>query len=78
MTAHYLLCQILKMSQYQLLQTASPDAVVRLQSTSLASESEEIQKIYFRKQSHSSIDSFLTFCLKHDRESHSGGLLLQV
>ena len=66
------------MSQYQLLQTASPDAIVRLQSTSLASESETIQKIYFGKQAHGSIDSFLKFHLKYDGESQAGGLLLQV
>ena len=66
------------MSQYQLLQTASPDAIVRLQSTSLASDSERIQKIYFGKQIHGSIDSFLGFHLKHIRESKTGGLLLQV
>ena len=66
------------MSKYQLLQTASPDAIVRLQSTSLAGESDTIQKIYFAKQDHSSIDSFLAFHLKHDRESQTGGLLLQV
>jgi adenosylmethionine-8-amino-7-oxononanoate aminotransferase len=70
--------QILKMSQYQLLQTASPDAIVRLQSTSLARESETLQKIYFGKQAHGSIEFFLKFHLKYNRESHSAGLLLQV
>lgn len=70
--------QILKMSQYQLLQTASPDAIVRLQSTSLVHESEILQKVYFGKQAHGSIDFFLKFYLKYNRESHSAGLLLQV
>ena len=66
------------MSQYRLLQTASPDAIVRLQRTELASESEEIHAIYFGKQLHSSLDDFLMLHLKCDKDSKSGGLLLQV
>lgn len=72
------MCQVLRLSQYQLLQTASPDAIVRLQRTELASESETIQQIYFKKQHHNSVDDFLEFHLKLSGNSQSVGLLMQV
>ena len=72
------LLQVLKLSQYQLLQTASPDAIVRLQRTNLARECEQLQQIYFGQQHHSSLNRFLAHHLKRDGDAQSGGLLLQV
>ena len=70
--------QVLKLSQYYLLQTASPDAMVRLQKTSLARESEVLQQIYYGRQHHSSLDNFLAYHLKFDGNEQPVGKLLQV
>ena len=70
--------QVLKLSQYYLLQTASPDAMVRLQNTSLARESEVLQQIYYGRQHHSSLDNFLAYHLKCDGDAQPVGMLLQV
>ncbi len=56
-----------------MLQTASPDAIMRLENTELADEKREIERIYFKKQHHNSIEDFL---INH---VHSlVGLLMQV
>ncbi len=68
--------QVLQLSKYFLLQMTSPDAVYRLQRTPLAHSLKEIQKIYFQKQHHSSIEDFLNHHM-HSDESESG-LLMQV
>ena len=72
----FLSFQVLKFSQYLLLQTAAPDAIVRLKSTKLASEQAEIQKIYFKEQHHESMEDFLIHHV-HENDTHSG-LLMQV
>ncbi len=64
------------MSKYLLLQTASPDAVVRLVKTVLANEKKEIKRIYFQQQHHESLEDFLNH---HVHGSHGqDGLLMQV
>ena len=70
--------QVLQLSKYFLLQTASPDAICRLQCTPLTRfhSLKEIQEIYFHKQHHSSIEDFLNHHM-HSDESESG-LLMQV
>lgn len=70
--------QVLKLSQYYLLQTASPDAMVRLQKTSLANKSKVLQQIYFERQHHSSLENFLAYHLKFDGDAQPVGMLLQV
>lgn len=65
--------QVLKVSKYLLLQTAAPDAIVRLERTALAGEKKEIEDIYFHHQHHSSIEDFLDH---HVNSKHP--LLMQV
>ena len=65
------------MSQYLLLQTASPDALVRLEYTSLADQREELSRIYFQEQHHNSIQDFLAHHLEM-KSIRGGGLLMQV
>ncbi len=65
---------MLTLSKYFLLQTAPPDAIVRLERTDLADESKVIKQIYFEQQSHESIDNFLNYHVQDQRE----GLLMQV
>ena len=59
-----------------MLQTASPDAIVRLACTVLADEKDAINRIYSEEQHHKSIVGFLSHFL-HDSDME-GGLLLQV
>ena len=66
---------MLPLSQFLLLQTASPDAIVRLQNTVLE-ERKEIEEVYFTKLHHQSVEEFLTDQL--DRCRTKGGLLIQV
>ena len=63
------------MSQYLLLQTASPDALIRLQHTPLADQLTDLLEMY-DSQHHTSIDDFLN----HNLVGNEGkaGLLLQV
>ena len=68
--------QVLRISKHLLLQTAAPEAIVRLKRTPLADERELIKKIYFEDQHHNSIKDFLTYHV-HQRDSQSG-LLMQV
>lgn len=64
------------MSKYLLLQTASPDAVVRLEKTVLVDEKMEVKRIYFQQQHHESLEDFLNH---HVHGSHGqDGLLMQV
>ena len=74
---HVSICpQILNLSKYLLLQTASPDAIVRLERTDLADEKKEIEQIYFEQQYHNSIEDFL---VHHIHGLHRDfGLLMQV
>ena len=67
--------QVLLLSQFLLLQTAAPDAIVRLQNTSLEKR-ELVEDIYFKKQHHHSIEEFLIDQLKWC--DGKGGLLIQV
>ena len=69
--------QVLKMSQYLLLQTASPDALVRLEYTQLADQREELSRIYFQEQHHNSIEDFLAHHIQANN-TQGGGLLMQV
>lgn len=64
------------MSKFLLLQTASPDAIVRLECTVLADEKDSINRIYSEEQHHKSMTEFLRHFM---HGSHTeGGLLLQV
>ena len=70
------LFQILKLSKFLLLETASPDSIVRLRNTKLVEETKAIKKIYFEQQHHHSINDFLTYQV-HSNHRDSG-LLMQV
>ena len=65
-----------------LLQCATPDAVARLPSTSLAGEASDIWDKYFCQQQHSSLASYLSYVLNHQdpvlEKRRKDGLLLQV
>ena len=65
------------MSQYLLLQTASPDALVRLEYTQLADQREELSRLYFQEQHHNSIEDFLAHHIQMNN-TQGGGLLMQV
>ena len=56
---------VLLRSQHLLLQMASPDALVRLKDTPLASSAKESSKVYFTEQHHGSIRKFLSHHLKN-------------
>ena len=64
------------MSKYLLLETAAPDAIVRLEHTALADKKREIKDIYFQQQHHSSIEDFLNHHVNGKRAD--SGLLMQV
>jgi hypothetical protein len=66
---------VLPLSQFLLLQTAAPDAIVRLQNTALE-EQEAIKEMYFKKLHLHSIEEFLIDQLQ--RCEGKGGLLIQV
>ena len=55
--------QVLKRSQYLLLQTAHPDALIRLEHSPLADQREELVRLYFQ-QHHSSLEDFLAHHLQ--------------
>ena len=65
---------VLQRSQYLLLQMATPDALVRLQHTALASNAKELTLTYFTKQHHGSISDFLRHYLKDVSNSEYGSL----
>ena len=61
---------------------ASPDAIARLPASNIKDEAEEIWKIYFNEQQHSSLAAFMSHVLQYD-DSHlekkrQEGLLVQV
>jgi len=74
---HHTYFQVLKTSQYLLLQTASPDALFRLEYTPLADQREELSRIYFQEQRHNSLEDFLAHHIRRNN-TQEGGLLMQV
>ena len=74
-SCYFLPEQVLPLSQFLLLQTAAPDAIVRLQNTVLE-EQEAIKEMYFKKLHLHSIEDFLTDQLRQCEGK--GGLLIQV
>ena len=70
------LSQVIQLSQCLLLQTASPDAFVRLENTSLADQQAVLLKLYNEVQHHASLEDFLEHHL--NQSGLQGGLLLQV
>lgn len=68
--------QVLKRSQYLLLQTASPDALVRLKHSPLADQREELLRVYFQ-QHHGSLEDFLAHHLQMNG-TQGESLLMQV
>lgn len=64
------------MSKFLLLQTASPDAIVRLECTALSHKKDDINKIYSEEQYHRSMTEFLRNFVQNNKLE--GGLLLQV
>ena len=73
---HFL--QVLRLSQYLLLQIASDDALIRLKRTSLADQQKEFMQLYFSEQHHDSIVDFVYHHIKDDNDGNSDGLLMQV
>ncbi len=66
MHAQLFCIQVLKLSQFLLLQTAADDAIVRLQNSAFPEE--EIVRLtswYFRHQQHTSIGEFLHYNCNH-------------
>ena len=63
-------------SKWLLLQTASPAALIRLRSSSLRSEVQGLNDIYFHHQYHSSLREFLSNKLIESAPTE--GLLIQV
>lgn len=60
-----------------LLQTASPDAVFRLEHSTLAYQKEELLELYFQQQHHGSLEDFLAYHLQTNGISKEN-LLMQV
>lgn len=69
--------QVLRISQYLLLQIASDDALIRLKRTPLADQQKEFMQVYFSEQHHDSIINFVCHHIKDD-DGTSDGLLMQV
>jgi len=65
------------MSKHLLLETASPDSVVRLKALMDTDEMRECAKIYFEDQCHSSLGDLLKMKL-FDYQTPEEGLLLHV
>ena len=65
-----------------LLEMASPDAIARLPASGIKDEAEEIWKIYFNEQQHSSLAAFMSHVLQYDdyhlENKRKKGLLVQV
>ena len=65
-----------------LLEMASPDAIARLPASGIKDEAEEIWKIYFNEQQHSSLAAFMSHVLQNDnshlKKRRQEGLLVQV
>ena len=60
-----------------LLQTASPDALFRLENSPLADQEEELLELYFHQQHHDSLEDFLAHHLLRNGTSGES-LLMQV
>ena len=60
-----------------LLQTASPDALVRLEQSPLADQKEELLELYFQRQDHNSLEDFLAHHLERNG-TQGENLLMQV
>ena len=69
--------QVLRLSQYLLLQMASDDSIVRLKNTALANHQEELMELYLSEEHHNSINNFIRYHMHNNSSSHEG-LLLQV
>ncbi|XP_068759451.1 E3 ubiquitin-protein ligase rnf213-alpha-like isoform X4 [Montipora capricornis] len=65
-----------------LLEMASPDAIARLPASGIEAEAEEIWKIYFNEQQHSSLAAFMSHVLQYDdchlEKKRKEGLLVQI
>ncbi len=68
--------QVLWLSQFLLLHTASPDALIRLKRTPLEDQADKLSQVYDCEQCHSSLKEFLSYQLTDDTEE--GGKLMQV
>ena len=68
---------VLLHSQHLLLQMASPDALVRLMDTPLASSAKELSEVYFTEQHHGSMKKFLFYHLQNATNVDEG-FLIQV
>lgn len=78
-TRNHFITQVLKLSQYLLLQIASDDALIRLKRTVLADQWKELTQIYYLQQHHSSITDFLQHHIQECGDLGSqDGLLMQV
>ena len=66
---------VLQMSQYLLLQMASPDALIRLKCTALADQQEQLSQTYFSEQCHGSITEFLSHNLSNTSVLERGKLI---
>jgi hypothetical protein len=66
----------MKLSKFLLLQTAAPDAIVRLEQTTLTNQKKVIENVYFKQQHHSSIEDFLIYHV-HECDAETA-LLMQV
>jgi hypothetical protein len=73
---YFNLLQVLRFSQYLLLQIAPDDALIRLKRTSLVDQ-QKFMHLYFSEQHHDSIINFVSHHIKDDNGS-SDGLLMQV
>ena len=69
--------QVLRLSQFLLLQTASDDSLVRLMMTDLVHKQKELMRLYFKEQQHKSIADFVYHHMQNSDETKEG-LLLQV
>ena len=70
---------MLELSKFLLLQTASPDAIIRTKESSLnEKERSMIRDIYFSLQHHMSVEDFLDYHLQEEKAGNAGQLLMQV
>ena len=74
---HIFPLQALELSKYRLLETASPDSLIRLRGLKSSQEVDDCIKIYFKEQQHSSLLDILKAKL-FDSQSPSEGFLLHI
>ena len=66
------------LSKYLLLQITTPEAIVRLKNSDLPDDDkQEVETVYFERQHHSSLETFLDHYMTNDGCSEMG-LLMQV